>query len=147
MSITKYSMFGALLGTVLIYAFGSDARLAAQDRKRGAGEKDASTVKGTLASVDTEKNTVTITIHSFNRTTQEGTDTNKTFPLTKDAKILQDAATVKLSELKKGYPVALKFDGTSAANISVDGGTTQGEFQSANLERNTVTVIAGRNKE
>ncbi|HKB06219.1 MAG TPA: hypothetical protein VKD90_28755 [Gemmataceae bacterium] len=104
-------------------------------------------MKGTLDSVDAEKNTVTVTTHTFNRAIQERSDTNKTFRLSKDAKILQDAATAKLSELKKGFPVTLQLEGMSAASVSVDGGPAQGKFVFANLDRNTVTVIAGRNME
>lgn len=47
--------------------------------------------------------------------------------------------------MKKGYPVVVQLDGTNAASVSVDGGTAQGEFRSANPDRNTITVLAGRN--
>jgi hypothetical protein len=137
-------MWAALVGAIVL---GGQARVTAQERKRGAGERDASLVKGTLASVDADKNSVTVTIHSFNRATQEATDTNKTFPLTKDAHVQQDGVAAKLADLKKGHPVTVRLDGASAASINVDGGTAQGEFVSANLERNTITVIAGRNLE
>jgi hypothetical protein len=143
MSVNKWLVCTALLTAILLAAVG-ESRVTGQDRKKNVDRKAGTVVKGTLASVDAEKRSVTITIHTFNRTTQEGTDTNKTFPLTKDAKVLQDAATAKLADLKKGYPTTLRLEGTSAASISVDGGTGQGEFASANLERNTITVIAGR---
>lgn len=142
MTIFKSLVWVALLGTIFVCALGGEASVAAQERKKAGGEKDV--VKGKLAAADADKNTITITIHTFNRATQEGTDTNKTFTLSKDVKVLQDEAPVKLSELKKGYPVTLRLEGSSAASVSVDGGTVQGEFLSANLERNTVTVIAGR---
>jgi len=144
MTVTKWLTCATLLASILLSALSGEVRVAAQERKKKADGKDGTVVKGTLASVDAEKKSVTITIHTFNRTTQEGTDTDKTFPLTKDAKILQDAVAAKLADLKKGYPVTLRLEGTSAASVSVDGGTGQGEFVSANLERNTVTVIAGR---
>src|SRR5262245_33556322 len=147
MSITRFSMWAALLGTFVFCALGGEAKSVAQERKRGAGEKDGSVVKGTLASVDADKNSVTVTVHSFNRTTGQATDTNKTFALAKDAKVLQDAVAAKLADLKKGNPVTLRLEGTSAASVSVDGGTAQGEFVSANPDRNTITVIAGRNME
>jgi len=130
----------------VLWAFGGGSPGAAQERKRGGGT-DGSIVKGTLASVDAEKNTVTVTIHTFNRATQEGKDTDTTFPLTKDAKVLQDGTAAKLSDLKKGNPVTVRLDGTNAASITVDGGTAQGEFISANPDRNTITVFAGRNME
>src|SRR5262249_53175172 len=40
MSFTRFSMCVALLGTIMICALGGEARVAAQDRNRGAGEKD-----------------------------------------------------------------------------------------------------------
>lgn len=144
MSTLKFPMQAALLGTVVVCALGGEARVDGQDRKKARGENTGAVVKGTLASVDAGKNTVTVTIHTFNRATQEGTDTDKTFPLAKDAKVLQDAAAAKLADLKKGYPVTLHLKDASAASVSVDGGTGQGEFASTNPERNTITVIAGR---
>jgi hypothetical protein len=144
MSITKYKMWAALLVATCAYTWGGEARVAAQERKNRAEAQDKTIVKGTLASVDADKNTITVSIHTFNRATQEGTDTDKTFPLLKDARILQDDTEVKVGELKKGHPVIVKLDGTSAASVSVEGGTSQGEFLLANLERNTITVIAGR---
>jgi hypothetical protein len=142
MSVSKW-LVCALPIAILLGAFG-EVGVSGQDRKKNADTKYGSVVKGALASVDAEKNTVTVTIRTFNRATQEATDTDKTFQLTKDAKVLQDAAAAKLGDLKKGYPVTLRLEGTSAASVSVDGGTGQGEFLSANLERNTITVIAGR---
>jgi hypothetical protein len=38
----------------------------------------------------------------------------------------------------------VKLDGTTVVSVSVEGGTSQAEFRSANAERNTITVIAGR---
>jgi hypothetical protein len=146
MSITRFSMWAALLGTICVCALGREAPVAAQERKKG-GEKDSSVVKGTLAAVDAEKNSVTVTTRTFNRATKEATETNKTFPLAKDAKVLQDAAAAKLADLKKGNPVTLRLEGASASSVSVDGGTAQGEFVSTNPDRNTITVIAGRNME
>lgn len=143
MSVNKWLMDTTLLTAIMLGAF-CEERVAAQERKRNADGKDGTVVKGRLASVDAEKNSVTVTIHTFNRATQEETDTDKTFPLAKDAKVIQDAAAAKLTDLKKGNPVTLQLKGTSAASVSVDGGTAQGEFLSANLARNTITVIAGR---
>jgi hypothetical protein len=125
-------------------AAGEGAREPAQERKKKAEPAAGTSVKGTLAGTDPEKNTVTVTVHTFDRKTGEGTDTNTTFPLAKDAKVLQDDAAAKLADLKKGYPVVVALDGKTAAAVSVDGGTAQGEFRSANADRNTITVIAGR---
>lgn len=143
MAANKLLTVPTLLSVILLGAF-AEVQVNAQERKKNADRKDGTVVKGTLASVDAEKNSVTITIHSFNRATQEGKDTDKTFPLAKDAKVLRDGAAAKLADLKKGHPVTLRLDGSSAASVSVDGGTAQGEFLSSNPERNTIKVIAGR---
>jgi hypothetical protein len=145
MSTFKFPMRAALLGTILAWSVGGEARVEGQERKKARGGTDGAVVKGTLASVDAGKNAVTVTIHTFNRTTQEGNDTDKTFPLTTDAKVLQDAAPAKLADLKKGHPVTLRLEGARAASVSVDGGTALAQFLSVNSDRNTVTVIAGRN--
>ena len=126
-------------------ALGVAAPPALAQEKERVPAKDANVVRGTLASVDAEKNTVTLTVHSFDRKTGEGTDTKKTFPLAKDAKILQDDAETKLKDLKTGHTTTIKLDGANAASISIDGGTQQGQFRSVNTERNTITVLAGRN--
>src|SRR5262245_59399610 len=89
---------------------------AAQQKERERPKADNS-VKGTLASVDTDKNSITITIHSFDRKTETSTDTNKTFTLAKDAKILQDEAPAKLADLKKGHQTVIKLDGTTATSV------------------------------
>jgi hypothetical protein len=123
----------------------SEAGEARQEQRKAGQRKADTAVKGTLKSVDADKNTVTVTIHTFDRTTGQGTDTDKTFPLANNAKVLQDDTGSKLAELKKGFPVTLTLDGASASSVSVDGGTAQGEFWSANLERNTILVLAGRN--
>src|SRR5262245_65415664 len=115
MFVHRISLGAALLVAILLCALGG----AAQERKKNPDDKDGNTVKATLASVDAEKNTVTVTIHTFNRTTQEGKDTNKTYALAKDAKVLQDAAAAKLTDLKKGFPVTVHLDGTTANRISV----------------------------
>jgi hypothetical protein len=124
-----------------------EARLAGQERKKAAGAPGGTVVKGTLAGADAGKNTVTVTVHTFNRATQEATDTDKTFALADGAKVLQDDAAAKLGDLKKGNPVVVALAGEKAAGVSVDGGTAQGEFRSANADRNTIVVIAGRNME
>ena len=107
--------------------------------------KDANVVKGSLASVDAEKNTVTITVNMFDRKTGEGAETKKTYSLAKDAKLLQDDVETKLKDLKTGHPTIVKLDGANAVAVTIDGGTMQGQFRTANTERNTITVLAGRN--
>jgi hypothetical protein len=117
---------------------------AGQERKKAAPAKDGATVRGTLAGVDAGKNTVTITTRTFDRKSGEGTETNKTFTLAKDAKVVQDEAAARLADLKLGFTAVVKLDGTTVVSVSVEGGTSQAEFRSANAERNTITVIAGR---
>jgi hypothetical protein len=146
MFTTKLKLLTAFVVAVCAVTLGGSAvpYAAAQDRKKAAEPKDGTTAKGKLAAVDADKQTVTITVSSFDRKTAESTETNKTYPVAKDAKILQDETQAKLADLKKGFPTNLKLDGTTAVSISVDGGTAQGEFRTANVERNTITVIAGR---
>jgi hypothetical protein len=146
MSSSNCKLLAVVLLAGLVVVLGGTSKLQGQERRKAADAKDANLVKGTLASVDADKNTVTITTSSFNRATQERTDTNKTYTLTKDAKVLQDEVAVKLNGLKKDFPVTIKLDGDKAASVSVDGGTSRGEFQSANADRNTITVIAGRDR-
>jgi len=136
--------FTVILVAALLIVFGKSPNLEGQERRKAATGK---TVKGTLKVFDERNNTVTVTIHSFNRATQTSSDTDLKFELTKDATILQDESAVKLSALRKGFPVTIKLDGASAASVSVDGGTARGEFHSANAERNTITLIAGRNSD
>lgn len=143
MFITRSPLLVVMLGAIAVVALDGTCATA-QERKRGADSKDASIVKGTLASVDADKNTVTVTTRTFNRATQEATETNKTYPLAKDAQVLQDAAAARLADLRKGFTVTLKLDGANASSVSVDGGTTQGKFLSANPDRNTIAVVAGR---
>jgi hypothetical protein len=154
MSMTKLKMSAAFLAAVCaVTPSGAWHRGPADEKARPPGEqrkeagqpKDGTIVKGKLAGVDADNNSVTVTISSFDRKTGKGSETNKSFTLAKDARILQDDAAAKLTELKKGYPVTVKLDRTTAVSVSVDGGTAQGEFRSANAERNTITVIAGRN--
>jgi hypothetical protein len=110
--------------------------------QRARGRGAASTAAGELAAVDAEKSTVTISV--FSRQDQQTTD--KTFPVAKDATILQDGGKVKLADLKKGFRAALTLspDQKTVTGISVDGGTVHGQFRSANVDRNTIRVIAGR---
>jgi hypothetical protein len=139
MLMTRLKISAAFLAAVCAVTPG-------QERKR-ADPKDGTAVKGTLVGVDADKNTITIAVTSFDRKAGESSETNKTFAVGKDATILQDEGKAKLTDLKKGYPTTLKLDQTTAVSVSVDGGTARAEFFSANTERNTITVIAGRNME
>ena len=44
----------------------------------------------------------------------------------------------------KGWPTTVKVDQKNAVSISVEGNTVRGKFKSMNPERNTITVVAGR---
>jgi hypothetical protein len=123
---------------------GSNAPAATAQRKK-ADRPDAGTrLKGELASVDAEKNSVTLTTRTFDRKAREATETRKTFAVTREAKIHQDEAPVKLGDLKLGHPTFLTLAEGAVVAITVEGGTGQGEFLSANIDRNTIAIIAGR---
>ncbi|MFM8271593.1 MAG: hypothetical protein ACKODX_04580, partial [Gemmata sp.] len=145
MLLAKLKGSAASLVAVWALALGASCRAPAADEKERVPAKDANSVRGTLAAVGADKNTVTITVHAFDRRTGERADTQRTFPLAKGAKFVQDEVEVKLAELKTGNAAVVKLDGANAASVTVDGGTTQGQFRSANVERNTITVLAGRN--
>jgi hypothetical protein len=123
---------------------GELAAAGAQDDKpqRPRGRGAATETSGELAAVDVEKSTVTIGV--FSRQDQQTTD--RTYPVAEDATILQDGTKAKLADLKKGFRAALRLspDQKTVTGISVDGGTVQGQFRSANFDRNTIRVIAGR---
>ncbi len=144
--LTKLKVMAVLLAAVCGTALGGTIhRAPAADDKARVPAKDATTAKGTLASVDAEKNTVTITASTFDRKTGESTETKKTFPLAKNAKLLQDDVETKLADLKRGNLITITLDGANAVSVTIDGGTMQGQFRTANTERNTITVLAGRN--
>jgi hypothetical protein len=130
-------MFAVMAGAIAVAA----PRLAAQERQR---PKADSAVRGTLEAVDAEKSTVTIVNRAFDRKSGEATETKKTYTVAREAKIIQDEAAAKLANLKKGHPVVLTMEGDKAVSVSVIGGTVQVEFRSANLDRNTMLVLGGR---
>jgi len=128
----------------VLIVLGGLARAAAQDDKpqRARGRGAASATSGELASIDAEKRSITISV--FSRQDQQTTD--KTYPVAKDATILQDGTKATLADLKKGFRAALTLsaDQKTVTAISIDGGTVQGQFRSANFDRNTIRIIAGR---
>ncbi len=99
--------------------------------------KDETTVGGTLQSVDTAKNTVTIKIN--NRRTGPMA---KTFELAKDIAVLRDGKAAKLSDLKPGGHVALKLsaDQKTVVGISVVGSTVQAPLKAVDAAKNTITI-------
>jgi hypothetical protein len=99
--------------------------------------RDVNTVSGSLESVDPVKNTVTIGI--FSRA--EGTSTNSTYTVAKDAKILKDGAPAKLADLKHGRAtLQLGPDKTTVVSITVTGRTVTGVFFDAG--KKTITIVA-----
>jgi hypothetical protein len=109
-----------------------------QERPRGKREpRDANTVSGELQSVDTDKNTVTISI--FSRA--EGESTNKTYPVSKDAKVVRDGKEAKLADLKNVGRVTIKLseDQSTAIAITTIARTATGEFFDAG--KKTITII------
>ncbi len=112
----------------------ADEDAAATRREQPKGE---TTVGGSLQSVDTAKNTVTIKISNRRTGPME-----KTFELAKDIAILRDGKAAKLSDLKPGGRVALKLsaDQKTVVGISVVGSTVQAPLKSVDAAKNTITI-------
>jgi hypothetical protein len=140
----KLRVLGAFAAAAVAIVLSGQPGAMGQERKKANQPADGTTIRGTLASVDGEKNTITLTVPTGDRKTERG-ETKKTYTLAKDAKIQQDAAEAKLADLKPGHPTVLKLDNSNVISVTVVGGTGTGEFRSANLERNTIVVFAGRN--
>jgi hypothetical protein len=70
----------------------------------------------------------------------------ESFPVAKNAVIVQDNVKAKLADLKTGSHIGLDLDGKTVVRISVDGGIVGGpiRYVSADEARNTIAVIAGR---
>jgi hypothetical protein len=117
---------------------------AEQDRaknpRRQAKEQpgEGITLSGKLESVDTDKNTITVS--TFSRA--QGSSADKTYTLAKDAQILQDDKKAKLADLKKGARATLKLseDRMTALSISVMGNTVQAPVKAVDAEKNAITI-------
>jgi RNA polymerase sigma factor (sigma-70 family) len=153
MIIAKFKFAAALVIALGLAAGGSylvagatpqAAGEAPQERQRGKREpaKDANSVSGALQSVDTDKNTVTINI--FSRA--EGESTNKTYPVSKDAKITRDGKEAKLADLKNVGRVAIKLseDQSTAVSITTVARTATGEFFDAGKKTITIVIDTAR---
>src|SRR5262249_40493621 len=106
--------------------------------------KGDAALKGTIGAIDTQNRTITLVTTKFDRKSNEATETETVLQVTKDAVILQDGAQAKLEDLKRGFPTTVKVDKKNAVSITVDGPTVRGQFKSTNADRNTITVVAGR---
>jgi hypothetical protein len=109
---------------------------AAAQRQR-AQPKDANTVSGALRSVDADKPSVTIGVFTRNEGQSE-----KTYPVAKDAKILRDGAEVKLSDLKQRSRVTLKLseDQKTVVGVSVSRPSLTAQVKSVDADKNTITI-------
>ncbi|HKB42697.1 MAG TPA: hypothetical protein VKD72_40080, partial [Gemmataceae bacterium] len=97
-------------------------------------------VAGKLEAVDADK--LSVTISTFTR--QTGASTDKSYPVAKDAKVMQDGKEVKLGELKKGARATLMLsaDQKSVVSVSVSGNTTQVPLKAVDADKNTITITA-----
>jgi RNA polymerase sigma factor (sigma-70 family) len=112
----------------------------AKEQVRGAREqaRQGTTVAGTLQGVDADKNRVTISI--FSR--RDAVTTEKSYDVSRDAKILRDGKEAKLAALKKGgrATLTLSADQKIVVGITVTGSTLFAPLKSADAEKNTVTI-------
>lgn len=106
--------------------------------------KDAAVLKGKIGAIDTDNRTITLVITAYDRKKQEATETEKVLQVPKDAIIMQDDVPTKLDDVKRGCPTTVKVEKDKAVSIAVDGPTIRGQFKATNPDRNTITVIAGR---
>ncbi|MCI0464455.1 MAG: sigma-70 family RNA polymerase sigma factor [Gemmataceae bacterium] len=135
----------ALAGTTAdppVVASDQPATLPAAEQERAAQRpkaqpKDGTNVTGALLSADADKNSVTVRFSS--RT--EG-QTEKTYAVAKDAKILRDGKEIKLADLKQRARVSLKLspDQKTALSISVLGQALTAQVKSVDAVKSTVTV-------
>ncbi len=164
MLMTKLKIAAVLLATICVLALGGGAlhqSLAAtpanpqaaslpadaQDpalvqREKKEQPKDGAILKGKLGAIDTKNRTVRLDITNE----RKGATVEVVLPVAKDAVILQDEVKTKLEDLKKGLSTTVKVDQKTAVSITVHGPSVKGKFKSTNAERNTITVIAGRNE-
>lgn len=139
MSMSKLMKVSALF--VFALAIGP---IAAETVVQRVQPRDGAEVKGKIGAIDTHNRTVTLVISTFDRKAGQANEEEKVYSVQKDTVILQDGVAAKLEELKKGWPTAMKVNEKAVLSITVEGGTIRGKFKSINPERNTITVIAGR---
>lgn len=122
---------------------GTDATpgVAAAQREQ---PKDGASLKGKIGAIDTQNRTITLVTTTFDRKAGEATEKETVLNIAKDAVITQDGVTTKLEDLKRGFTTTVKSNEKTALAITVDGATVKGQFKSMNSERNTITIVAGR---
>jgi RNA polymerase sigma factor (sigma-70 family) len=113
-------------------------------RAKAEQPKDGAVVKGKIGAVDVENRKITLVITMFDRKSNEATEKEMVFDVTKDTAIIQDGVKTKLDDLKRGFPTTLKVDQKNALSITVEGNSPRVRFKSYNSDRNTITVVAGR---
>jgi hypothetical protein len=117
-----------------------------QPREQGKREQptDGAVLKGKIGAIDTANRTITLVQSMFDRKAGQANETEKVLNVPKDAVIVQDGVSIKLENLKRGFHTTVKADQKNALSITVEGGQVRGVYKSMNPERNTITVVAGR---
>jgi hypothetical protein len=153
-------MFATRLGVGTAVLLVSVLGLLAQTRERPTakqGEKpanvgrpgerggQAATVSGVVSTVDTAKNTLTLTVAGRSR----GETEEKTFSVPKDAEILLDAGRGrflleegKLGDLSAGVRVVLTLtaNGKAVESIHAEGPSFQGVVKGVDTDKSTITL-------
>src|SRR5262249_18646640 len=117
-------------------------REAANEKVREPGQRprEGATVAGTLQAVDVATNSVTVSVFS-----RKDGQTEHTFPLARDARILRDGTDARLNDLKKGGLATLTFsqDQQTVASVSVASPPVSARLKAVDAGKNTITVAVG----
>ena len=148
MSKTNLKMAAIAWTLVCLVALGSAVQSVGGEQPREVQKrdqpKDGATLKGKIGALNADNRTVTLVISMFDRKSGQANEEEKVFTVPKDAVIIQDGVATKFENLKRGFSTTLKVNEKYATSITVEGGHVKGKFKTMNTERNTVTVIAGR---
>jgi hypothetical protein len=138
MLMTKLNVMAVLVLVAGLLTSGSGT--LAQETRRKDRPKPAPTVSGKLETIDAGKNSVVVS--TFSRA--EGRS-EKTFEVSKDAKIVQHGKEAKLSDLKKGDQTTLTLSTDQKTVVSIVVGTPPSSvpLKSVDAEKNTITVVTG----
>jgi hypothetical protein len=137
MFVNQVKMIAAIVTVLGCLALDAGAQERGAGQARRAQAKDGMIVSGALQSVAADQSSVTVTV--FSRA--EG-QSDKTFALAKDAKVLRDGKAIKLADLKSGGRVALKLspDQKSVVEVRAVGRTSQAPLKAADAEKGTITI-------
>jgi RNA polymerase sigma factor (sigma-70 family) len=106
-------------------------------RQRGQ-TREGITLAGTLQALDLDAHRVTVSV--FSRT--EG-QSEKTFSVAKDAKVLRDGKEIKLTDLKQGNRITLRLspDQKTVVGLVVANTAITAQVKAVDAARSTVTVV------